>query len=255
MTEQAPHDLRRVRRPAATLQRLVADTRGDLPDRAEGTDRTGAVRVVLGGDGLPTSIEVGADWQHRVVASAFGDAVLDAFHTATRARIEAWSEALRRPARPVAPAEVVSRPWPAVPVVPAEVVSRHRPARPPVDGSAARSMTTLVEEVLNAADEFARRGAAPPAMPTGTGSDGTGRLMLTLSAAGVESCIAPAHWLSCQHADDLTAALARALAAARADLGTAQAGQGGASEPDARLHRVLDELFAAVADPRRPGRS
>jgi hypothetical protein len=238
LTGQASHDMGRAQRQAERLRRLVAETRGDLPGRTEGTDRTGAVRVVLGGDGLPTSIEVAADWQHRVVASAFGDAVLDAFDTATRARVEAWSAALRRP-RPAAPV--------------------HGDARygrlPPVDATPARPMTMLVDEVLRAADDLVRRGAAPPATPTGTGSDGSGRLTLTLSAAGIESCTAPAHWLSCQYADDLNSALARALAAARADLGVAQAGQVDASGPDARPYRLLDELFAAFADPRRSGRS
>jgi hypothetical protein len=233
--EEILRDLRRIARQAETLENVIIDARGRMPRRAEGTDRTGAIRAVLGPDGLPIAFEVAAGWSQMLAANAFGAAVLDAFGDATHARIAAWSRALESPDRPSRPAVVD-----AVPRDPTPMATPTKAT--PTDVSRPRPLATIVEEVLRAAEDAAAAVPAGEPQPTGTGLDASGELVLTLSESGVESCTAPAHWLSYQSADALTSALDTALASARANL----ASRVDAREPADRPDPLLDELFAAA---------
>jgi nucleoid-associated protein YgaU len=93
--EEILRDLARLRNYAAGLQQVMADFQQAAPERSQGTDRSGAVRAVLGADGLPEAIRVDAHWGNRLRAGSFGAAVVEASETAMRERGAAWSRALK----------------------------------------------------------------------------------------------------------------------------------------------------------------
>jgi hypothetical protein len=75
----------------------------------------------------------------------------------------------------------------------------------------------------------------PPAR--GVGSTGFGKLRLTVSAGGLETCAADPDWVSQRGGEELTEALAAALAAAIDDLARAAA-----ADPTERLRVALDRV-------------
>ncbi len=79
---------------AAALHSLIIDAQAQAPQHAEGADRSRAVRVVLGPDGLPATFRVESDWKRRIEPTAFGAAVLEAFQAAVSDRLSAWTRTL-----------------------------------------------------------------------------------------------------------------------------------------------------------------
>ncbi|GGV04699.1 nucleotidyltransferase domain-containing protein [Kitasatospora aureofaciens] len=69
------------------LTDALAVTRDILPQRSEGTDRTGSVTVVLDPDDLPLSIVVAAGWQQRLSPDALGGAAVEAGQAAAVNRL------------------------------------------------------------------------------------------------------------------------------------------------------------------------
>ena len=96
MTTDLIRELQQIQRYAAGLHDLLAKAKAQAPRQAEGTDRSGAVRVVLGPDGFPETIRVDGGWQRRLSAAAFGGAVGEAFSAATGDRLAAWTTTLRQ---------------------------------------------------------------------------------------------------------------------------------------------------------------
>ena len=82
----------------AVAMRQVGAEAG-LPVEAVGADRTGAIRVWVGADGLPDRAEVSAGWQGRLGPSEFAKAVTQAGRAAVAAQLRQAQES-RQSSRP-----------------------------------------------------------------------------------------------------------------------------------------------------------
>ncbi|SDY98545.1 hypothetical protein SAMN05444365_104439 [Micromonospora pattaloongensis] len=249
MTADILSSLQQFQQYAVGMQNLLAQAQAGVPERVEATDRSGMVRAVLGRDGLPESITVEPDWQHRLTADGFGAAVLEACQTAAGERMAAWSQALQadglRARVDRMREDLAERPAPApADALPAELRHQWDRARP-------RGLEYLVEDVLRAADRVDEFAAASPLAVSGTGTDASGRLVVTVSKAGLVSCEAEPRWAGQQRGTALTAALREAVAMARADL--ARASQ--PSHSTGELDQLLTEALAILNDPQRLAQS
>jgi len=243
MTTDLIRELQQIQRYAAGLHDLLAKAKAQAPRQAEGTDRSGAVRVVLGPDGFPETIRVDGGWQRRLSAAAFGGAVGEAFSAATGDRVAAWTTTLRQQGWQAGVDRLrgdVDRGRSTPGATPPAVRRGVRPVRP-------RPLDAVAEDVIKAFDTVDEL-AAPPAPASGTGSAAAGRLSLTLSASGGLSCAADAQWVSRCSAAALMTALSEALQAARTDLARISADTS-ASNTTARLDGLLDEAFALLKNP------
>lgn len=234
-------DLERLGAQAAGLQELLMDAQDSRPERAEAADRTGALRVTLGPDGLPRSFLVSADWRHRLGSGSFGAAVTEACLAASQAWQAAWSQAL---------AESRSRPSPARPAsrlaAPASLLAA------PAAGNG-RPLQMLAEDLLGAVDDvlaLARQAGDRPTVAEGTGTNLSKTVAINLSRQAVLSCDVDADWIADQPASRLTEALNQALAAAREDLAAAvRAADSSAEEARAKLGAMVAGALAAMQDP------
>jgi hypothetical protein len=268
MTADLIRELQRIQRYATGLGDLLAHAQAQAPRRAEGTDRSGGVRVVLGPDGFPETIRVESGWERRLAPEAFGGAVGEAFSAAMGERLAEWTDTLRREGwqsevdrlksgSPGGSGGGSSSPsWSGSPGgsggaggnglgpsgdgIPPALRRRPEPKRP--IGDVAEDMIRAFDTV----DAMAR----PPAAASGTGSAAGGRLTVTLAGNGALSCTAEPQWVSRQSPAALMSALNEALHEARADLER----QPAAAPPPAttRLDGLLDEALAALANPLRP---
>jgi hypothetical protein len=201
----------------------------DMPERIEATDGSGTVRVRLGRDGLPESIDIDADWLRVVGSEAFGSALGDAARAALDARDTAALEA-RRDAdgdqpRPPEAADESRQP-----------AAAHEPAAP------VRPLVEVLSDAFDAMQDMTRRlAAATGEPPSGTGVAGHGKLVLTMTPDGRLSCTADPYWAADQEPAELIGALNQALAGARADLDAAMAGLS-----TARLADLSGQLQSAL---------
>jgi hypothetical protein len=162
---------------------------------AEGADASGVVRVGVGPDGLPTSIEVDDDWTRWVRPEGIGRAVWQACEAARERQLWSWATEPFDETNSVLP------------------VSEHTPDALPAATGRERSTDEVLAEAIAAFDELGDFANADPAR--GTGSAARGRLEIVLSPAGLEMCTADPGWASQRTGGDLTAAFAVALAEAR----------------------------------------
>jgi hypothetical protein len=214
------------------------------PRSAEGADGTGAVRVSIGSDGLPTSIRVEADWDRRLEPEAFGTAVVEAFQAAMGERLSEWSRTLQEDGWQTQ----VDRLQADVDRKPSAATSGTIPPafRRPVTNPRPRSLGELTEDMIKAFDNV-DTVAARPVAATGTGTSARGKLVLTLSREGLVSCVAEPRWVSDQTAARLMNALGEALAKAKDEL----ADFADDTEPARPLDSLLGEVLALLNDPRR----
>lgn len=244
MTADLIRELQQIQRYAAGLHDLLAQAQTQAPRQAEGTDRTGAVRVVLGPDGFPETIRVDSGWERRLAPEAFGGAVGEAFSAAMGERLAEWTDTLRRQgwqSNVDRLQEDASRPS-AGAVPPA--------LRRPAAAGRPRPLVDLAEDMIRAFDT-ADRLSAPAPQATGTGSVASGRLTVTLAANGALSCEAEPQWVSRQSPAALMSALNEALHAARADLDRQAAHAPDPQPATTRLDGLFGEAFALLSDPRR----
>ncbi|MGH3696540.1 MAG: hypothetical protein ACRDRX_21540 [Pseudonocardiaceae bacterium] len=228
---------------AAALHSLITDAQAQAPLHAEGSDRSRAVHVVLGPDGLPTTFRVEADWKRRIEPAAFGAAVLEAFQAAVGDRLSAWTRTLEDDGWKTRADRLTSGADD-----PAAAPSRDRvpPAvHRPVSASRSRPIGDLTEDVIKAFDTVRTVAAQPPQPVVGSGRGGT--VTITLSSTGLTSCSADPGWVREQTAAQLMNALSTALAAAKEDLANRPPGSG----PEKGLDGLLSEAMAVLNDPRR----
>lgn len=230
---------------AGALRSLIADAEAQAPQHSEGTDRSGAVRVVLGLDGLPTTFRIEADWNRRIDPTAFGATVVEAFHAAVGDRLAAWSRTLEdggwkartdqltRNADNQATASVHG----------GSQYAFHQPTPAPQS----RPIGELTEEVIKAFDTVRTLAGQPTPPASGSGSGGGGKVTITLSSTGLTSCSADPSWVAEQTAAQLMNALGAALSAAKEDL----TNRPPSPDPGSGLDALLAEAMATLNDPRR----
>ena len=246
MNEEILSDLYRLQQYAAGLQNLIAEAEAGAPQRVEAADASGAVRVAVGADGRPETITVEADWKRRLSAEAFGSAVVEAFAAASEQRTQAWARALSdrewqakaEHLKERIDSEPVTTPLGQVPEIFRRDVSNVRP----------RNMNEIATDVIEALDNVDDLPDAQAQAVRGIGSTGFGKLEIVLTPAGITSCRADPHWVSQRTGEELTDALATALAAAREELANAAA-----ATPTGRIERLLDETLALMGNPDRLG--
>jgi hypothetical protein len=243
VNEEIMAQFAQIQRYAAGLQGLLAEAQAMAPGRSQGADRSGAVHVTIGPDGLPSSFRVAPDWKRKLQAETFGSAVLEACQAATGERLSAWTNALaddgwqdkveRLKGDPTDPAPPIQEPAPIPPAL-RKAVEQARP----------RPADQLAEEVLGALDNVEQ--FTPPSA-SGSGSAARGKLTVTINPTGLTSCTADPEWVSKLTAARLMNELDTALAAARADL---QA-HSQRAKPAAGMDRLIAETLSLLKDPRR----
>jgi hypothetical protein len=205
MTDELLRDLARIANYAAGLRRLVDVAQDSAPERSRGTDSSGVVSVVVGADGLPRSFHIGQGWPGRLPPEKLDKAVVEASQAAMRERLASWSKTLEKQGWQEEADDLRAHP-------PSHPVEEPQPATNP------RSVDAVAEDMIRALDQVKDIAAATQPAQTGTGSDSSGKLTLTLSGTGLISCTVDAKWASNRTATMLMRALGDALAAARADL-------------------------------------
>jgi hypothetical protein len=184
---------------AARLGALARGLSQSVPDHAEGADGTGLVKVVLDRRGLPVRIEIRDGWERRIASRRLAAAVSEAQADAIARGMRDWSKSLadsRWPARRTSSDGTGDAPLPP-------------------DGEP-REVSELAEEVIASMQSVRERPEAGPT--TFDGSDDQGRVTIRLAAEGTLACVIDQHWASGRGGDSITAALATALARARAKL-------------------------------------
>jgi hypothetical protein len=213
-----------VRGYAAGLQQIERDLERQIPHSSEGLDATGAVRVVIGADGLPLSIDVVDDWKRNVRPAAFAQAVQSAYRAGSNKRLKAWLTAFNDADLSMA-LEIAASTSPPPP-----------PAPRPVEGPRPRDPGAFAEELLQLAAAVDTDLETPP--PRGEGV--FGKLTLTLTPTTL-LCAVDEFWVSDRSGAELTTALASALASARADLDKVAA-----SNPLGRAMSLLDTALSTM---------
>lgn len=227
------------RRTAAVLAAGLGEAlEATAPAHVEATDARGAVRVRLGHDGLPESIEIDQDWEQRLRHGSLALALVEACRTAAGQRTIVWAQRMADPrwqermdqAMEVDPAAVTAQPSRA------SVFDRNDAPR--------RPRSVVINEIWEAVDNVLAEPMRSDALPAsagepvhGEGSVANGRLLITLSDAAAVSCTADPGWVSQRSTDELNEALGAVLAAARADLARAVA-----ASPAGSLERLMREL-------------
>lgn len=243
MTDDLMRELAQIQQYATGLQGLLATAQAEAPHSSEGTDRTGTIRVFLDSDGLPSSFRVEFGWNRKIAAEHFGGAVLEAFQAALAERLTVWTSTLNEQGWAAQanqlrldieeqPAASTSGEIPPALRRPTEVVN---PC--PID--------QVAEDMIKAFDQVESFAVPSPQATRGTGSSRSGKLVLTLSKAGLVSCTADSEWVSAQTAATLMNALGEALSAARADLENSAP----RPAPSGNLDRLVAEALALLRDP------
>lgn len=209
MYDQALRELAGLHRQLSRVDDAFLAPEPAAPARAQGSDRSGTIHAVLSRDGTPEAFRVDQGWQRAVGAAGFADAVAEAStaaHTGSGPDGDGWSDRLHQALTGEAPDRSAA----------SEVEALFAP------GGRTRQVQVYLDEALRytgAAD--ARLDSARLATGTAAG----GRLALFLAPMGSVSCEVDPDWLARQEAEDLTEALNRALAAARAELYAEPAGR------------------------------
>jgi hypothetical protein len=210
---------------ASELQKTLEGIDSAMPERSEATDRSGAVRVVLGTEGLPETFRVATDWNRRIDPRSLGEAVVEACEAAMQQRLAAWAQVLedqglmerirridRLEAQTSAAAGLSDDSLP-----PALQRKPVRPQTPPLEMLADKAMSA--QDALDA--YLASSAGAPPREPQGTGTDRTRALRLTVTESGTVSCDIDPKWAARRPGPQVAEALNNVLGFARRDLAKA----------------------------------
>lgn len=193
-----------IQRYPAGLQDLLAEAQAVAPQHSEGTDKSGAIRVQLGPDGIPTSFRVSNDWAQRLEPAEFGPAVVEACQSAIGQRLEEWTGSLEEDNWQDKVERLKGGPSDTTP--PPREPGRIPPAlRRAVEEAEPRRLDLLAEEMITAFDNV--ESLVPPPVEPASGS--AGRLTITLSSTGLTSCTTEPRWVSGQSAAGLMNASVR----------------------------------------------
>ncbi|MBO2460231.1 hypothetical protein [Actinomadura violacea] len=209
---------------ASELQKTLEGINSATPASSEATDQSGAVRVVLGADGVPERFRVANDWNRKVDVRSLGHAVAEACEIALQQRMAAWGEAMQerglleemeRIDRLEAQAGAVS---PGLDdSLPPGLQRKTAVHRPPLELLADRALGAQ-----DALDSFlASHDGTPPPEPRGSGADRNRAVALTVTASGAVTCEIDARWAERRSGAQIADALNGVLERARADLARA----------------------------------
>lgn len=242
MSEELLAKLAQLQQQTAAMQTLLRDAEAAMPRQAEGSDVSGTVQVTLGADGLPASFRVDNAWERRIRPEAFGAAVQEAFQAAVGRRMAAWSDTLATDGWKNQLDQLKTTPS-TTGQVPAATPAPRLP-----DVGTPRPLDVIAEAALKAIDKL---GSFAPGAGGGdaTGTDRSGKLALTLSPAGLASCIADPRWVADQTATRLMNALGEALLSAREALEKQQCMP--REDPMAGPDTVVAEVVALLNNPDR----
>jgi hypothetical protein len=244
VTDEPIRDIARLQHRMADLERLISSAFAAAPIRSTGTESSGMISVTLGADGLPQSFHIARHWRRRLTPGNIGQAVLEAFWAALAERMRVWSRNLAEQRWREEFDEHRTGP-PAMPAV--DPTGDRTPGGLPRTGSTTtpRSADTVAEDVIKALDRAEHIAAVR--QPTGTGSDDSGSVTLTLSGTGLVFCTVDERWATRRTAVMLTKALGQALVAGRADL----ARQADRPPPSATFSDLTAEALELLDDQRR----
>ncbi|WP_173098467.1 hypothetical protein [Actinomadura verrucosospora] len=209
---------------ASELQKTLEGIDSATPASSEATDQSGAVRVVVGSDGVPERFRVANDWNRKVDARSLGHAVAEACEMALQQRMAAWGEAMQeaglleemeRIDRLEAQAGAVS---PGLDdSLPPGLQRKTAVHRPPLELLADRALGAQ-----DALDAFlANHDGTPPPEPRGSGWDRNRTVGLTVTASGAVTCEIDARWAERRSGAQIADALNGVLERTRADLARA----------------------------------
>jgi hypothetical protein len=201
-----------------------------------GVDGSGAVEVVLAADGLPERIRPLACWARVVGVGRMGVAVEEAFAAAHRAHVAACTTGLGAAALP-GPRRPGPRPHPPPAAPPGPRRPGPRPHPPPAAHPTGGWRTG--RELLDSAEDAMAGVAGDP--PAGVGRSPAAPVTITLTEPSTLRCSLDDRWAAAVGPAHAEAALAEALAAARADLATA-------TEERAAAATALRDLTTTVID-------
>jgi hypothetical protein len=238
-------ELAQIQHYAAGLRSLLATAQEQAPRSSEGTDRTGAIRAFLGPDGLPDSFRIEPRWHRKISAENFGGSVVEACQAAMGERLNTWARTLEDKGWQAQADQLrLDLDGPGSASMPGGIPAAFRS---PSAATTSRPIDQVAEDMIKALDDVAGLTPPPPHAMGAAGSNRSGKLVLTLSKAGLVSCVADAEWVTTQTAATLMNALGEALTAARADL-TSTACQ---AEPSGALDSLLADALALLSDPQR----
>ncbi|GAB3905592.1 hypothetical protein ACFQ1S_06885 [Kibdelosporangium lantanae] len=238
MTDDLAAQFAQIQKYTAALHSLMTAAQEHAPRQSAGADRSGAVQVTLGSDGLPRTFRVDNDWDRKIEPAAFGGAVVEAFQAAISDRLEAWSRSLAEDGWQDRVDQLRSPGAPTEGTIPAAF-------RKPVEDVVPRPIGDIAEDVFKAFDDVT--ASPPPETTEASGTDQTGKLVLGLSAQGLTSCTVDERWAADQTAARLMNALGQALTAAKEDL----ARDSQRPQPLSGVDHLFAEAMALLNDPRR----
>jgi hypothetical protein len=212
------------------LQRQLENANSQATQQVEGQDPTGAVRVVVGRDGLPVSFDVDYDWQRNLRPESLGRAVEQAAKAASDRRLIALGQVF------------ATIDWSQPGTASAPAAPRPAPEQARAEIKRPRAVSELMRDLLDATDDV--DALATAATAEGVGTAGFGRVELRLASTGMVSCTADRFWASDKSGQELSEALTNALTAAREDLARVSA-----ASPAGRLAGMLNEVQAILRDP------
>jgi DNA-binding protein YbaB len=229
-------DLHQLQSYTAGLQRMMAEAQAAAAHEAAATDSTGAVRVALGGDGLPTSIDIDPDWRRRIRSAELGRAIVAAAAAAGERRLDAWT------------ATLADRGWQDR--ADALRTSQARgentaldelgpTARRELEDVRPRDVNEVMRDLIGTLNSIDLHATAEPAR--GVGSTAYGKLVVTLSAERLEAVTVDSYWAEQCSPAELNDAMRVALEHARAELSRAAA-----TTPLGRLHQLTTETLALL---------
>lgn len=247
MDEEFLRDLEQLRRYGSGLQDLMSELQRLAPERSEGADSTGSVRVILGPDGTPETIRVGAYWKEKLQPAAIAGAVNGACQAAMQKRGAEWAATMERvhwrerlEALDDSPAGGSSPGGTPAGQVPAGFRRQEPPPAPAFNPDEVDP-----EDVLQLAD--AALNAELPDKPlTGRGASRDGMLEIQLGQGGQVACRIDPRWAAGRSGAQLSEALATALAAARKQLAAAKAAR---SVPIKGLYPGAERLYQQFMSP------
>jgi hypothetical protein len=226
MNDEFIQQLNQMAAYAAGVASLITPREG-----AEGRDSTGAVLVRLGPDAVPQSIQVEFDWKQRLRSGPLGRAVVEAADAASKQQSLALAE-LFRTARVQTDADRLRERLEV-----GEPAARiDAAAKPPPVPTQPRDLNAMIRSAVQALDNMEQVLAAAESTPLhGVGRSAFGRVSVTLSPAGIVACEVDPHWAADRDDQEISGALATALAAAREDLARST-GLGGLKLDLSELH-------------------